>query len=76
MASGQIDPRDLTVNKRLAKPCLVAAILFGFAGLSVVKAAASADVILFGTTLVLIGFLLGYYAHKLNPRIVRRFFDD
>jgi hypothetical protein len=63
-------------TNRLAKWYLAAAVSFGFVGLIVVKAAASADLIVFGTVLVAIGFLLGYYAHKLNPRVVRRFFND
>ena len=63
-------------TNRLAKWYLAAAVAFGFVGLIIVKAAASADLIVFGTVLVAIGFLLGYYAHKLNPRIVRRFFND
>jgi uncharacterized membrane protein len=63
-------------TKLLARSCLVAAIAFVFVGLIVVKAGSSADLMVFGTVLVVIGFLLGYYAHKLNPRIVRRFLDD
>jgi hypothetical protein len=49
---------------------------FVFVGLIIVKGAVSADLIVFGTVLVVIGFVFGYYAHKLNPRMVRRFFDD
>lgn len=61
---------------RLAKWCLVAAAAFVIVGLIIVRAAGSADLIVFGTVLVAIGFLLGFYAHKLSPRVVRRFLDD
>jgi hypothetical protein len=61
---------------RLAKWCLSAAAAFVIVGLIIVRAAGSADLIVFGTVLVAIGFLLGFYAHKLNPRVVRRFLDD
>ena len=70
------DAVPLIDTKRLAKGCLVAAISFVVVGLIFVRAGGSADLIVFGTVLVVIGFLFGYYAHKLNPRIVRRFFDD
>jgi hypothetical protein len=63
-------------TKRLARWCLVAVISFVFVGLIFVKGAVTADLIVFGTVLVVIGFLFGCYAHKLDPRIVRRFFND
>jgi hypothetical protein len=63
-------------NNRLARWCLLAAASFVFGGLIIAEVAVSAGLVVFGTVLVVIGFLLGYYAHKLNPRMVRRFLDD
>lgn len=66
----------LLEKNRLAKWCVVAAASFIFVGIIFVKGAVTADLMVFGAVLIGIGFLCGYYAHKLNPRIVRRFLDD
>jgi hypothetical protein len=45
-------------------------------GICVIKAATSADVIVAGGIGIWVGFGFGFWAHKLNPRMVRRFLDD
>jgi hypothetical protein len=64
-------PRD-----RLAKYCVFAAATCVIVGICVIKAATSADVIVAGGIAIWAGFGFGFWAHKLNPRMVRRFLDD
>jgi hypothetical protein len=67
---------SLLPTARLAKWCVFAAATFILVGIGFIKAAAWVDVIVLGAVPIGIGFVCGFCAHKLNPRIVQRFLDD
>jgi hypothetical protein len=61
---------------RLSKWCVYAAVILLLVGFGLMRGAASIDVTVFGGTLMGLGCVVGFWAYKLDPKVVQRFFRD